>query len=441
MDYQQALSYLYSLGHEVMAAKYGLENIRLLLDALNHPERAFKSVIVAGTNGKGSTAAMLESVLRTAGHRTALFTSPHLMRLEERIRVAGQEISQADFARLATAIRAASEALVREGQLATLPTFFEQLTAIALQHFYEREIKLAILEIGVGGQADAVNVVERIAAVITPIDFDHQNLLGDTIAEITAIKAGVITPAIRVVIGRQPHEAALEVLMRRCLEAQALPVFANEPTNLTARDDGRIMFDYESGHTQYSRVTPGLRGRHQATNAVAAIQAAELLTELGFQIPRGAIIRGLRQVSWPGRLEVIEERPCLLLDGAHNRAGAKCLRAYLNEFSKNGVTLVFGAMRDKDLAGIAAELFGAADTIILTRLNDPRAASSAMLGRLALGSSRRIIFTDTVRQALSWARSMTSSAGLICVTGSLSLVGEIKRLLEDGDDAVSAGNS
>ncbi|MEN3333955.1 MAG: dihydrofolate synthase / folylpolyglutamate synthase [Blastocatellia bacterium] len=436
MDFQQSLAYLYSLGHEVLAAKFGLENIRCLLDALGRPERAFRSVIVAGTNGKGSTAAMLESIVRLAGHRTALYTSPHLVRLEERIRVAGKEISEIDFARHAAQVRTVSEALVHSGRLTALPTFFEQLTAIALNYFCEREVELSVLEIGVGGHEDAVNVVNPIATVITAIDYDHQNLLGNTIAEITSVKAGVIKPATPVIIGRQRHLAAMEGLMRRCLEIKALPVFANEPANVSLRDDGQVAFDYDSSHSQYTRIVLGLKGRHQAENATAAIEAAELLSELGFNIPRAAIVKGLRRVHWPGRLELLDERPCLLLEGAHKRAGARTLRAYLDEFWNNRVVLIFGAMSDKDIAGMASELFSAAKTIFLTRLNDPRAASPAALSRLSLSPTNNLISTESVQQALAWARSVTPPDGLICATGSLQLIGEVKRLIETEQDSV-----
>ncbi|HVG22459.1 MAG TPA: cyanophycin synthetase, partial [Blastocatellia bacterium] len=209
--------------------------------------------------------------------------------------------------------------------------------------------------------------------------------------------------------------------------------FANQPANIEAVDFGRVTFDYESAQSNYSRIILGLRGRHQADNASAAIEAAELLPELGVSIPREAIIKGLRQVSWPGRLELIEDRPPILLDGAHNPAGARSLRAFLDEFWGGPLTLVFAAMSDKDIDAMAAALFGIARTIVLTRVSDGRAASNARLGKPALGSSSNVIFTETVRQALSWARSITPPDGMICVAGSLHLVGAIKKLIEEED--------
>jgi dihydrofolate synthase/folylpolyglutamate synthase len=210
-----------------------------------------------------------------------------------------------------------------------------------------------------------------------------------------------------------------------------LPVFANEPAAIETSDFGRVTFDYESSHTRYTRVTLGLRGRHQADNAAAAIETAELLNESGFPIPREAIFKGLRDVTWPGRLEMIGDQPRLLLDGAHNPAGARALRKYLDEFWHGPVTLVFGAMSDKDIEGMAAELFDAAAAIVLTRVRDSRTADNARLGSAALHSSHNVVFADSVGQALSWARSVTPPDGLVCAAGSLHLVGEVKRLMEE----------
>ncbi|HYV06867.1 MAG TPA: folylpolyglutamate synthase/dihydrofolate synthase family protein [Blastocatellia bacterium] len=438
MDYSQSLTYLYSLGHEVLAAKYRLETIRLLLNRLGDPDRSFKSVLVAGTNGKGSVAAMIESVAREAGHRTALYTSPHLVRIQERIKVAGVDVSESEFAHLATEVREASEALVQENSLETVPTFFEQVTAAALLHFARNEVELAVLEVGLGGRLDATNSVDRILSVVTSIDLDHQETLGSTITEIAGEKAAIIVPGARAVIGRQRHQAAGDVLMRRCLEVNVLPVFANEPAALSASDYGRLTFDYESTRSSYSRIMLGLRGRHQAENAAAAIEACEALDELGFNIRREAVVRGLRDVSWEGRLEWNEGSPAMLLDGAHNASGAQSLREFLVEFWDGPLTLVFGSMADKDIDAMAAALFDLATTVVLTRVRDRRAAAGPQLGKPALLRPTGVIFTETVRQALSWARGVTPREGLMVVAGSLHLVGEVKRLIEEEDSQGAA---
>ncbi|HJQ25876.1 MAG TPA: folylpolyglutamate synthase/dihydrofolate synthase family protein [Blastocatellia bacterium] len=433
MDFKESVAYLYSLGHEVLAAKFGLDGIRLLLERAGRPDQVFPSVIVAGTNGKGSVSAMLDSIARKAGRRTALYTSPHLVRITERIRVGGQEISEDDFAQHATKVRELAERLVAEGRLVSLPSFFEQVTAIALSYFAGAQVELAILEVGLGGRLDSTNAVAAVLAVVTTIDMDHQQILGDTIAEIAQEKAAVIKPGSRAVIGRQQYEAATAMLMRRCLEAKVLPAFANEPANVTANETGRMSFDYESAKSVYSAVTLGLRGRHQADNAAAAIEAAEILDELGFQISREAIIKGLRGTVWPGRLEWIDDRPPLLLDGAHNAGGARALRAYLDEYCRGELTLIFAVMSDKDIHAMARTLFPAARTVVLTRVADPRSATGARIAQAALGGANNVFFTETVQQALSWARSVTPPDGLICVAGSLHLVGMVKRLLEEED--------
>lgn len=433
MNFKESLAYLLSLGHEVLAAKYGLESTRALLQALGNPQNSFKSVLVAGTNGKGSLSAMLDSVLRAAGHRVALYTSPHLVRIQERMRVDSWEIDEADFARIATGVRLAAERLVDAGELSSPPTFFEQITAIALKWFSEQSVQIAVLEVGLGGRLDATNTVDPILSVIASIDYDHQNLLGDTIESIATEKAAIIKPGVQAVIGRQRNGDAVEVLMRRCLEMSVLPAFANEPALTGACDFGRPVFNYESSRSTYSGVLAGLRGRHQADNAAAVIESAELLNEAGFAIPREALLAGLRDTKWPGRLELVDDRPAILLDGAHNPAGAHALRLFLEEYATPPLTMIFAAMKDKDIDGMGRELFDLARTIVLTQLRDPRGATGPSLARPALVGSHNVIFTETVRQALSWARSVTAPGGLICVAGSLYLIGELKRLLEEDD--------
>ncbi|PYP88811.1 MAG: bifunctional folylpolyglutamate synthase/dihydrofolate synthase [Blastocatellia bacterium AA13] len=430
MNYEESLDYLYSLGHEVLAAKYRLETIEALLESLGDPQRSFKSIIVAGTNGKGSTAAMIEAIQRRGGYKTALYTSPHLVRIEERIKTQGSEIPSADFGRIATIVRRASEDLVMRGKFESVPSFFEQVTAIAMYYFAERKTSLAILEVGLGGRLDATNIVQPLVSVITAIDYDHQEVLGSTIKAIASEKAAVIKPGSRAVIGRQVHKEATEVLMDRCIETGVLPVFSGEAAAVNASEDGRFTFDYETGKNRFSRIQLGLLGRHQVENAASAIEATELLAELGFGTSREALIEGLRGVRWPGRLESINSRPRILMDGAHNSSGAQRLRQYLDEFAPRPVTLIFGAMKDKDIAGIAGALFGAARTIIFTRVADSRAEGAARIGALAVKARCDFIITESIEEALVRARESTPDDGTICVAGSLHLVGEVKRSLE-----------
>lgn len=431
MNYAEALTYLYGLGHEVLAAKFRLENIRDLLDRLDSPDLSYKSVLVAGTNGKGSTSAMIESIARFAGYRTALYTSPHLIHIEERIRVDGQNISRDDFAKFATLIRETSESLVAENILETVPTFFEQVTAIAICYFREMNVNLAVLEVGLGGRLDATNAADRMVSVITAIDYDHQNILGETIEEIAFEKAAIITQKSQPVIGKQSHEDAYEVLSRRCIQMKVAPVYVNQPTNVRMNNFGSVIFDYESSKNTYRSVLSGLRGRHQADNAATAIEVAEILGDFGFSISREAIVKGLREVRWAGRLEFINGIPAFLLDGAHNPSGIRALKDYLREVWRGHLTLIFAVMNDKNLAQMAEELFGLPETLILTKVDDLRATNIEKLNSFAYMVNGLVIPTENVEEAIKEALANTPEEGLICVAGSLYLVGEAKKIIQE----------
>ena len=400
MQFQEAVGYLLSLGHETLTIKLGLRNTELLLAALDNPQHAFQSVQIAGTNGKGSTAAMLDSICRAAGIKTGLYTSPHLVSITERIRVAGVEITRAEFAACATAVREVSE------QLEALPTFFEQVTAIALLAFRNAGIELAILETGLGGRLDSTTAANAHIVGITQIALDHQAYLGSRIASIAAEKAAIIRPGSRAVVGRQQYPEALDVLLQRCKETGVTPTLVDsiEP-----------------------RVNLALRGRHQLENAAVAIHLAELLRETGFDIPHAAILSGLETVQHPGRLELIQHEPAFLIDGAHNPAGAESLRAYLNEFAHRPLTLVFGAMRDKQLEQIGEILFPVADLLVLTTVDNPRSATSEMLEPIAHRFAHgKILKGADSATALHIALEHTSRDGMICIAGSLYLVGELR---------------
>ncbi|HEX2270148.1 MAG TPA: folylpolyglutamate synthase/dihydrofolate synthase family protein [Pyrinomonadaceae bacterium] len=402
MNFGEAVDYLYGLGHEILTIKLGLRNTELLLESLNHPERAFPSVQIAGTNGKGSTAVMLDSICRAAGIRSGLYTSPHLVSITERISISGEQISEADFARHTATVRDVSHRLLAAGQIEALPTFFEQLTAIALLAFREANIELAILETGMGGRLDSTTAAGAQVVAITPIAMDHEQYLGQTIEQIAAEKAAIIRPNVKAIIGKQ-EPAALSVLLQRCAEVGVQPVLAVPPSK---------------------PIRIGLRGRHQADNAAIAIRLAESLS-----IPRDAIVSGLERVNHPGRLELIPHEPPILLDGAHNPAGAETLRDYLNEFGRRPLTLVFGAMSDKKLDRIGEILFPLAGVLILTTIDNPRAASLETLRPIAARFARAsVIESESVSDAYHAAIRQTPLQGLICVTGSLYLIGEWKQI-------------
>jgi dihydrofolate synthase / folylpolyglutamate synthase len=432
MQFDEALQYLLSLGHETLAIKLGLANTERLLEALGNPQTSFPSVQIAGTNGKGSTAVMLEAITRAAGIKVGLYTSPHLVSITERIRVNNQEVSPENFARLTAQVRNAAEQLLKDGTLATLPTFFEHLTAIALLAFKEARIQLAILETGLGGRLDATTTALAETVGITPIALDHQEYLGETLAEIAAEKAAIIRPGVTAVIAPQEREA-LEVILRRCEDCAVTPRLGECRVEVTGAEDvGRMRATFETVEDRYEQVLLGLRGRHQLTNASVAIALAEALREQRLAIPRSAIIEGLESARHAGRLELKRVGANLLLfDGAHNAAGALALRTFLDEFVQAPITLVFGAMRDKDLKEIAATLFPVAMHLILTQAANPRSATLETLSRLVphgLDSSR-ITLAPSASEALSMARAQTAPTGLICVTGSLYLIGEVQSII------------
>ncbi len=432
MNFDEALQYLLSLGHETLAIKLGLSNTERLLEALGNPQSTFPSVQIAGTNGKGSTAVMLEAIARAARIKTGLYTSPHLKSITERIRINNQEISREDFARLTAQVRSTAEGLVADSVLETLPTFFEHLTAIALAAFHEAHVQLAILETGLGGRLDATTTARAEVVAITPIALDHQEYLGETLTEIAAEKAAIIRPGVTAIIAPQ-ERAALDVVLERCAACDVTPRLSARKIEVTGADDvGRMRASFEMNEDRYENVRLGLRGRHQITNASLAIALAEALRERGFHLPRTAIIEGLESAEHAGRLELRRVGSTeILFDGAHNPAGARALRDFLDEFIQSPITLVFGAMRDKDLALIAATLFPIAQRLILTQPANPRAATLETLARLVPQSfdSSRITLAPSASDALHSAQAQTPPDGIICFTGSLYLIGEVQSLI------------
>jgi dihydrofolate synthase/folylpolyglutamate synthase len=401
MQFADAVQYLLSLGHETLTIKLGLRNTELLLHALDNPERSFTAVQIAGTNGKGSTAAMLDSICRAAGIRTGLYTSPHLVSITERIHISGSDITPEDFARHATTVRAVAEDLLARHEIYTLPTFFEHVTAIALLAFREAPVELAILETGLGGRLDSTTAANAAIVGITQIAMDHEEYLGNTLASIASEKAAVIRPGVTAVIGQQDPEA-LAVLLERCKNVGVDPFLT----------------------TDYTDLNLNLRGRHQIKNASVAIRVAEALRLHGFSISAEQIGFGLATATHPGRLELI---PPFLLDGAHNPAGAQALREYLDEFHDGPLTLIFGAMRDKKLDQIAEILFPIADCLILTTIQNPRSASIETLAPLAKKLTRGVVSeTANSAEAIRTALAQTSPGDLICITGSLYLIGETR---------------
>ncbi len=423
LSYPKAIEYLYGL--QWHGIKLGLENIRRLMTALNEPHRRFRSVHIAGTNGKGSTAAMVAAVLVAAGYRTGLYTSPHLIDFTERIRVNGEPIRPEEVARLTERIRAAA---------ADLPvTFFEFTTAMAFLHFADSSVDFVVAEVGMGGRHDATNVLTPLVSVITPIDFDHQAYLGNTIEQIASEKAGIIKPSVPVVTSADRPEA-VSVIRNVCREQKA-PLY-RVGSEVRVEGASPQQFRYQGIRWSFSDLNCALLGRHQLSNAGCALAALELLEAQGISIGEAPVRQGLLTVRWEGRLERMPPAPsgaAVILDGAHNPAGARVLRAFLEEskLSRAGrLILVLGILRDKDIGGILSELVPAADEVIVTRPRHERAVPTDDLKRYLEKYAVLVTVRDPIEEALRYAQSAASAADLVCITGSLHTVGEARSHLK-----------
>jgi len=430
MNFAESHKYLLSLGNEVAAMKLGLENIRKLLEKLENPHENYLKVQVAGTNGKGSVCAFLDSICREANVKTGLYTSPHLISITERVRIDGVDISEDEFARIATHVRDTADTMLSNGELEYRPTFFEQMTAIALIAFAESKIELAILETGLGGRLDATTAANAEIAAITRIDIDHQQYLGDTIEEIAAEKAAIIRADSKVVLAKQARTVE-RVLEGRCREVGVLPVWAGD--NFTLRSNVDIaptMFgSFQSERDQYANIEIwGMLGGHQFENASIAISIAELVQEQGIKISNIDVCIGLMKTNHPGRLEY---QGRFLFDGAHNIGGAKALAEFISEYEERPITMVFGAMNDKSVAEILATLSPLADKIVVTEPSNSRSFTyEELLEQMPVGFSKEQTFAaDSVLNAIEIAESIAQSDGIILVTGSLYLVGDVKAIL------------
>lgn len=431
MDYREAVDYLYALGHETLAMKLGLENIRGLVAALGRPDEHYRIVHVAGTNGKGSFCAMLSAILSHAGIRTGVFTSPHLVNIEERFRVGAEPISREQFTALMARVKAAVDALVAEGRLAARPTFFEHVTALALAYFREQNVEFAVLEVGLGGRLDSTNIVKPDLTVITRVDYDHQQYLGSTLTEIAREKAGILKPGVSALCAPQQHEAETVIAETAAALNAPLTTLNSGQINYKGCQDGFWCFDLRTDRAHYENVRAPLRGRHQVVTAALAIRAVELLQ---LQIGPDEIRAGLEATYWPGRLELVAGRPDMLLDGAHNPDGVAALSDFLNEWPGNDRpgrrVLLFSAMRDKDIETMLTRLFPHFDAVVLVNRSDARAADfQARRAQLAALFTGELIIESGTQAALAQARQLASSTGIIVAAGSLHLLGEIKAIL------------
>jgi dihydrofolate synthase/folylpolyglutamate synthase len=471
VSYQSALARMYALGHELAQTpshKFDLAHMRVLLTALENPERRFPSVLIAGTNGKGSTAATLASILQASGLRTGLYTSPHLVRINDRIRIRGEEIADDKFALLHDMVERTAERLVEDGELPWHPSFFEMLTAMAFEHFAASKVEVAVLEVGMGGRLDATNVVEARVSVITDISLDHQKFLGDTVVEIAREKAGIIRAG-GVVVTLPQSPAANDVIGNMILEKDARAVSAapyvppvspaspqyfkipREPRSPTVEvpgvrralldrvgEDARPHVDPARPLSRYPLQVLGkeilvetpLVGRHQLRNVALAIAAAEELSKQGFPITADSIERGIRETRWPGRFQVIPGPPEIVLDVAHNPAGAWALRSTISAcYEDRRIIFVFGAMRDKAIGEISEILFPLAERVIATSADNPRSATPEEIRDAASRTHVDIESHSDVPAALERARDQAGADGVVVITGSIYVVGEAMRAL------------
>ncbi len=434
MNFAESLDYLYGLGYELSVKKFGLENTFKLLKALENPEKNYLKIQIAGTNGKGSTCAFLESICGSAEIKTGKYTSPHLVSITERIQIDGAEISEEKFAEYATLVRKVSENLVESGELEALPTFFEQVTAIALRIFADEKVELSILETGLGGRFDATTATNAEIVAITPIDLDHQNILGNTLMEIASEKAAIIREDTKVFVALQKKEAE-SVILRKCEEKGIEPTFVFSQFQITEVFDDWGVFpcpveiDLKINSKYYRKIRLKMLGKHQYENAALAVVIAESLNECGFKINETSIKNGLEDTTHKGRLEFYKG---ILFDGAHNISGAEALREYLDESIKMPITMIFGAMKEKDLTEIAEILFPKAETLILTKPDNPRSMEVSELLKFVPKdlNAENIKITETVEESLKIA-PYYATKGLILVTGSLYLVGEAQKILQN----------
>jgi dihydrofolate synthase / folylpolyglutamate synthase len=436
---------MFALGHELSQTpthKFDLEHMRVLLRRMNHPERCFPSVLIAGTNGKGSTAATLASILRASGLKTGLYTSPHLVRINERIRVNGKTISDSDFAELHCDVDQVAEMLIEEATLPWHPSFFEMMTAIAFGYFAREKVDLAVLEVGMGGRLDATNVVDPLVSVITDISLDHQKFLGDTVGEIAREKVGIIRTGRAVVTLPQQPEAndviGNAILDRSARAVNAVPYVppvspASSQYLVPSTEEGSRRYIYRYALQVLEEeilVETRLVGRHQLRNVALAIATAVELNEQGIcAITAKSIERGIRETHWPGRFQVIAahaEWPEMVIDVAHNPAGAWALRSALSEhYEDRPLIFVFGAMRDKAISEMAEILFPLAERVIATRPDNPRAASPEEIRRAAARTGVDLEEMENVKSALDRARTLANPSSVLVVTGSIYLVGEV----------------
>ncbi len=428
MKYEQCLKYLEKI--QSLGIKFGLDNVRTILSSFKNPHQKYPSVLVAGTNGKGSVCAMLTQILIHHDFRPGLFTSPHLVKPEERIRIGNRLIPSRDFCRILTALKARIEELIASKKLLTPPTYFELLTCLALVYFEEQKADIAVLEVGMGGRFDATNVVKPCVSVITTISGEHQKFLGESLNQIAREKAGIVKPGVPVVCGVE-EAGAYQTIKKRAEELKApfYGVFHRKDSFSVRKTKTEYSFIYRSDEERYV-FSPSLQGEHQGRNAAVAIAVCEQLSTGWKRLEKDKIIEGIEETSWAGRLEVVSREPLVILDGAHNVEGALALKKYIEDSLPSPLIFLFAVMRDKEIEKIADILFPQAEKVILTRFPYFKAASPDDIETKTPGYQDRIIKEPDPRKALKLAVRRAGPDGCVVAAGSLFLVGEIKKIIK-----------
>ena len=427
MSYQDELEYLYSL-HQ-FGIKLGLSNIRDLCAFSGNPQEKIKTIHVGGTNGKGSTAAVLSAILQEAGYKVGLYTSPHLIDFTERIRIHNIPIPKE---RVAGLVRNVRECV---GDRDIMPTFFELTTALALSYFAEEDVDIAVIEVGMGGRLDATNIINPLVSVITHVGYDHMEHLGASLEQIAMEKCGIIKRGVPVITS-ESKGPILSIIEESAGEADAVPYvygreFYAEPVKMAPYYSEFCYHGLQWGRLLLK--TP-LAGRHQIFNMGAALCAAELLTGMGFDITERQAAEGVRNVSWPGRLEMVSDRPQVFLDGAHNHDGAVALRRFIEDVlmaqrAHGKIVLIFGVLKDKDAGAMIGELIPCSTEVIITSPDTERGLPVEALREIVEKQGVKPHVTRTISGALSLAHDIASSSDTIIVTGSLYVVGEARALI------------
>ena len=409
--------YPYLAGLNIDSMRFGLEAITDLLKRLGNPQNSYKTILIAGTNGKGSTAAMAASILHSAGYKVGLYTSPHLIDVRERIVVSGRKITKKEFSKAVEYVKS---------KLKQPVTYFEFLTAVAFLYFQQQQVDIAVLEVGLGGRLDATNVCKPIVSVITNIGLDHTAYLGSSLTAIAGEKAGIIKHDV-ICVTAAKQKQVLEVLNRICLERRAKLYYLGSDIKIKKQKDG--LLSYQGLNRNLKNLPLPLRGSHQGSNAALALVAVELCCKNGFQIDDEAISRGLASTQWEARLEILQNNPLFILDGAHNSAGMRVLcRALKKDYSYRRLIFIFGALADKNYREMLRIIVSLSPQIIITQLKAPRAVSVADLERVLNKRGYPVIVTENVAKAIERAREIANEQDVICAAGSLYLAGEVKQI-------------